>query len=386
MRGCLLLCLLSGVPPVLHAQCKLALYYAKPAHVTVSPIGLHGTGGVLSLGPDGSQGIAIQVTGWCGSDTNAQVKFELDPSIGPGNGLIVSPSSGTTPLTVAVGADLRTAANRPPGTALVALGFTTVYQDPPVTTTALIRIVTLASGPVQIRSVGNAASGEPLVTPGAVVAVRGVNIGPNQVAALDKTGVYPKQLGSTTVTFNGIEAPLLSSSATTVFAVAPYALAGQSEAEVVVRHYPGSDAELVSEPFLVPVVEASLGIFTNAKTGDWRNQVLNCDNEGCSPNSEDNPAPPGSIILFYATGMPSWDGPGVDGAVPMTVRRYSPVGLTVGGEPAQVLYAGSAKYQVFGILEVKARIPEGIGSGPQPIVLTLGEHSTANQSVTVEVK
>jgi uncharacterized protein (TIGR03437 family) len=64
----------------------------------------------------------------------------------------------------------------------------------------------------------------------------------------------------------------------------------------------------------------------------------------------------------------------------------APVSVTIGGQPATIRYAGAAPYQVLGIFQVNAVVPEGIGSGPQPIVLTAGENSNSQQQVTVAVQ
>ncbi len=261
-------------------------------------------------------------------------------------------------------------------------------QTPPATTTVTVRVNLTTPDPPVIRSVLNAASFAPVVTPGAVVLIRGTSLGPNMSATLDQTGLYPTTLGNTTVTFNGIPAPLLSSSPTVIKAVAPYAITGQAAAQVVVTHYPQSTVEQVSEAFSVPVADTSLGIFSRTQTGDCQNDIQNCDANGCSPNSAENAAPPGSIIVFFATGVAPWAGPGVDGSVAVAPRLYfgNPLSLTIGGQPAQILYAGVAPYQVWGVFQVNARVPQGIGSGPQPVVLTVGQASNASQQATVAVQ
>jgi len=206
---------------------------------------------------------------------------------------------------------------------------------------------------------------------------------------LDQTGLYPTTLGRTSVTFNGIPAPLLSSSPAAIKAVAPYAIAAQTAAQVVVTHYPQSSLEEASTAFSVPVADTSLGIFTRIQTSGIPIEIQNCDADGCSSNSAENPAPPGSIVTLYATGVAPWAGPGVDGAVATVLQLYPPLammGLTIGGQPAQILYGGLAPYQVWGMFQVNARIPEGIGSGPQPVVLTVGQASNASQQATVAVQ
>jgi uncharacterized protein (TIGR03437 family) len=62
-----------------------------------------------------------------------------------------------------------------------------------------------------------------------------------------------------------------------------------------------------------------------------------------------------------------------------------PVRVTVGGEPAEVLYAGGAPGLVAGVLQVNVRIPSGVAPGEAPVVLRVG--SARSQSfVTIAVR
>lgn len=340
-----------------------------------------------ALGLKGLGGNAFTMSATCPGEPNAHVKFKLDTTRTIPTGLVVSPSSGTTPLEIQVGVDPNFVGNWFPTRASRQLDFTTVDQSPPFITSVIVRVTFISTpDPPVIRSVVNAASLAPVVTPGAVVLIRGASLGPNMSATLDQTGLYPTTLGNTTVTFNGIPAPLLSSSPKVIKAVAPYGIAGQAAAEVVVTHFPQSTMEQVSAAFSVPVADASLGIFTRTQTGDYQNDIQNCDADGCAPNGADNPAPPGSIITFFATGVAPWVGPGVDGSVAIVPHLYSGAGLTIGGQPATILYAGVAPYRVWGVFQVNARVPQGIGPGPQPVVLTIGNNSNSQQWVTVAVQ
>ena len=146
--------------------------------------------------------------------------------------------------------------------------------------------------------------------------------------------------------------------------------------------------EQVSPAFSVPVVDTSLGVFTRIQASGFPIEIQNCDANGCSPNSAENPAPPGSIITLFATGVAPWTGPNIDGLVAILPQFYdlAKVSLTIGGQPAEILYAGVAPYQVWGMFQVNARIPQGIGSGPQPLVLTVGQANNASQQAIVAVQ
>ena len=62
-----------------------------------------------------------------------------------------------------------------------------------------------------------------------------------------------------------------------------------------------------------------------------------------------------------------------------------PVAVRIGGEDAQVLYAGNAPTLVSGLFQVNAVIPQGLPAGAASIVLTVGGRSSP-AGVTVAVK
>ena len=64
----------------------------------------------------------------------------------------------------------------------------------------------------------------------------------------------------------------------------------------------------------------------------------------------------------------------------------APVSLAIGGQTAQVLYAGAAPFMVSGVLQVNAVVPPNIGAGAQPVVLTIGANDSASQNVTIVIR
>jgi uncharacterized protein (TIGR03437 family) len=82
---------------------------------------------------------------------------------------------------------------------------------------------------VVIGSVADAASerSDP-VSPGKIVFVNGVGLGPKQLVRNQaKDGQFGTGAGGTVVSFNGIAAPILSASDTQVEAIVPYAIASR---------------------------------------------------------------------------------------------------------------------------------------------------------------
>lgn len=131
--------------------------------------------------------------------------------------------------------------------------------------------------------------------------------------------------------------------------------------------------------------------FTATGTGKGQGAII--QNSGspvaATPNSASNPTPVGSIVAIYATGGGLLSPAVEDGSVTLLgglTAPMAPVSLTIGGQPAQIQYAAPPPYEVSGMLQINAVVPTGIGSGAQPVVLTIGSNNNASQQVTVAVK
>ena len=84
------------------------------------------------------------------------------------------------------------------------------------------------------------------------------------------------------------------------------------------------------------------------------------------------------MAVFFGMGAGETSPAGVDGkpaGAPLP-KPVLPVGMRIGGVEAEILYAGAAPELVAGVLQVNARIPAVIGSGPQEAVLRVGEASS----------
>lgn len=69
-----------------------------------------------------------------------------------------------------------------------------------------------------------------------------------------------------------------------------------------------------------------------------------------------------------------------------TYAPIVPVSVTIGGQAAQINYVRCAPYEIVGMLQINAVVPQGIGSGAQPVVLKIGNNDNSAQQVTVAVK
>jgi uncharacterized protein (TIGR03437 family) len=230
-----------------------------------------------------------------------------------------------------------------------------------------------------VTSIVNAASyANGAISPGELVAVYGQNMGPQTlaVAGLNSYGNIGTQLRGTTVTFNGIPGPVLYTSSGAVAAIVPYAIAGSATATVQVSYY-----GQVSSSQTVPVSATTPGIFAADASGSGPGAILNAD---YSLNSPSNPAAAGSIAIVYGTGGGQTNPGGTDGAITSAAMPLTAdCAITVGGQAAQVLYAGDAGGEVQGVTQFNIQLPQGV-TGTVPIVIRVGS-SYSSSTVTVSI-
>jgi uncharacterized protein (TIGR03437 family) len=253
-------------------------------------------------------------------------------------------------------------------------------------------------GSPEIGSVVNAATLRPGISPGQLVTILGRRLSsPPVLGEADSAGLFPKVIGHTQVTFNGIPAPLLYVSNNQINCVVPHGVAGSATAQVVVETLFVSASSDASPAVTVAVTPTSPGIFTADQSGSGPGAIVNTG-AGTGLNTEANPAPKGSAVTFYATGAGAWNVAYPDGSLviaprlglsppsPEFLAPLAPVSVTIGGQPARVVAATAQQMRVLGMLQVTAEIPEGVGAGAQPVTLTVGDNNSAEQNVTVWVR
>jgi uncharacterized protein (TIGR03437 family) len=235
--------------------------------------------------------------------------------------------------------------------------------------------------PPVVSQVANAASGiAGAVSPGEILEVRGYSTGASLIGGLQLTsaGTVATSLNGLTVTFDGVPAPIIYTSANQTNLVVPYEIAGKASTSVQLTYN-----SLQTAAWTIPVVASTPGIFTVDSTGTGQAAVINQDG---TVNSATNPAARGSIVSIYATGEGQTSPAGVTGSV--TKASNPPVAqvlVNIGGVATTVQYAGSAPGDVSGVLQVNAAVPASIGSGPQPVMLTVGG-VVSQPRVTIAVK
>jgi len=289
-----------------------------------------------------------------------------------------------------------------PASLLTTAGTLPIVVTTPTATAASAPAPFTAYGPgPQLWAVTNGASANmSVVSPGGIVTIYGVGLGPLAITPFPGTNPLPVALPaaapSTSVTINGLAAPLLYTSATQVSCIVPYAIAVQSgNAASLVLTYSGTP----SAPFSVNVVDTDPGIFTLDASGVGQGAILNFNSTtgNYTVNTATNAATAGSTVVIYATGFgvincvstatsTCTPAPDETQLVAGTVTPAAAVAVTIGGQTAIVQAALAPIGSVPGLLQINVTVPAGIpASGVVPVVVTFGVASSQPR-VTIALK
>ncbi len=228
---------------------------------------------------------------------------------------------------------------------------------------------------VQLACVGNAANYDSTaISGGELVSLFGQGLGPvtgAQPKVSMQTG-FPTELAGVRVTFDGTPGPLLYVQEGQINAIAPWSLVSGQKVDVCVN-YMGATTNCITRT----AVDAHPGVFTlNGST-----LALNQDG---TINSASNPAPTGTYVTVFATGLgpikPAQPDGGIVGlplpvnALPVTltsIMQGLPIFMPPGSPttvPLTVQYAGPAPFEVAGVSQINF-VANGYG---WPISLVAG--------------
>jgi uncharacterized protein (TIGR03437 family) len=260
--------------------------------------------------------------------------------------------------------------------------------------------VVYGPGP-QVRAVANAASyTTSTVSPGGIVTIYGINLGPAALTTFPGTSPIPTSLpatgAATSVTIDGTPAPLLYISGTQVSCIVPYAVALKSGNPVdLVLTYSGTP----SAAFPVDVVDADPGVFTVDASGRGQGAILNFNatTGDYTVNSSSNAAVKGGTVVIYITGfgatncadsLTSACVPGADEAdlIAGTVTSVAPVTVSIDGQAATVQASAAPIGSVPGVLQVNTTVPLTAKPGNAiPVIVSVGP-AMSQLRVTMVVK
>jgi uncharacterized protein (TIGR03437 family) len=209
------------------------------------------------------------------------------------------------------------------------------------------------------------------VTGGELISIYGPHIGPAApgTAVPDASGMIPRSLGGVQVSINGSPVPLLYVSDSQVNAVTPLFLSG------ITAHVQVSVNGVTTADFAAAVVNAIPEIF---RGGDGTAAAVNQDG---SINSQEHPAPQGSIVAIWATGTGGTPfGSAQDGRIAASAADFGCCEVLAPG-PAHVVYGGAAPGIVAGVVQVNFQVPAQPG-----LVVTLAASGAASHPVQIYVQ
>jgi uncharacterized protein (TIGR03437 family) len=209
------------------------------------------------------------------------------------------------------------------------------------------------------------------IAPGEMLTINGSVIGPSSaVTAPTDSGVIGSSLGQTSVLFDGVSAPIISTQASQVQVVAPYGLAGKSATQLQIV-FNGKK----TNPVTLQVADTAPAIFTQDSSGKGQAVVNNADG---SLNAPGNAATAGDLITIMGTGEGQTNPAGLDGLIASGVppQPVQPVSVQIGGVDAPVTAYGGVLNAVAGSFQVTVTVPTGVVGDTVPVVLTVGSNSS----------
>jgi uncharacterized protein (TIGR03437 family) len=207
-------------------------------------------------------------------------------------------------------------------------------------------------------SVASSASATPgWIAPGAMATLYGNGLAGSTATA--SALPLPSSLGGASITVNGVTAPLLYASSTQINFQVPFEISPGAATITL------SINESVVGSATVPLYAGAPGVFI--EPGGNAAAV----NQDGSINSAAQPAPVGTVVSVYVTGLGAVN-PGVAAgtAAPVSpLSSASGVTATVGGVPAVVEFAGLAP-TFAGLYQVNVQIPQ-IASGQYNVAVSV---------------
>ena len=325
-----------------------------------------------------------------------------------------SPTAWPTPLGVAVADDCgspmlsgtvaATFNNNDPPVALIPLGLggwsgTWVPRNPRgqgTTVTVKANQSNLQEGAVTVAGNTPLTADVPIVSSGGVVGAAAYNSGPSPGTLISIFGTslsdgtassaqlpLETRLKNTSALVSGRRLPLFFTSTEQVNAVVPYDLPIRSNAQLIIQR---GNAISVPEPVLIS--ESQPAIFSTDSTGKGQGHIYVAKADGSQILADSaNPAKSGDYLVMYVSGLGLVDPAVTAGsAAPSDVlaRTANPANVTIGGQPAQVVFAGLTP-GFAGLYQVNVIVPGGVAPGDRvPVVVGVGEQM--GKALTIAVR
>ncbi len=201
------------------------------------------------------------------------------------------------------------------------------------------------------------------IAPGAIISIFGADLAGSGQSAVSVP--LPTALGGTSVTINGIVAPLFYVSAGQINAQAPFDLPAGGTVSIQVKR---GNATSAVRTVNIHVVSPGIFILDHASGAG---AVLHSSDFSVVGNS--SPARPGEYLVIYCTGLGPLrtamrSGDAAPSVPPLAETTITPV-VTIAGLPATVTYSGLAPGFV-GLYQINVQAPAGLPTGNQPLQIT----------------
>jgi len=233
--------------------------------------------------------------------------------------------------------------------------------------------------------------------PGMISTLYGDNLGPSTGVSfqLDQNGKVPTHLAGISVSVGGLAAPILYAQEGQINFIVPQELTGETTSICV--------ASGAGRNCIYPPVQPLLPYIFYTEGAGYA--ILNQDG---TLNTSANPAPQGSYITLFGTGMGPYDRSLPDGSVvgpPLANLAASVTAIFPAPTPppppcgemwlppcpppnttnGKVLFAGAAPGEVAGVTQINLQIPDNAISGPEVgLTLIFGQEFYAYAVLAIE--
>jgi minor extracellular serine protease Vpr len=225
----------------------------------------------------------------------------------------------------------------------------------------------------------NSASSDNTIAPGSYITIFGANL--SDFTDYAETAALPLAIDQVNVSFDvpaaGISVPgrLAYASSTQVNVQVPWELQGQSAAQVkvTINYTKGNVITIPLSDFAPALFEASPGAAA-ALDGNFRLITAS------------NPARRGQVVQLFANGLGPVNNQPATGdpapASPLATTKSIAV-VSIGGQPAQVLFSGLAP-GFAGLYQVNVTVPPSVATGSQPVTIMIGGRTSKASGIVVQ--
>ena len=218
------------------------------------------------------------------------------------------------------------------------------------------------------------------IAPGALISIFGTGLAVQSGLQTFTAVPVPTQLAGTQVLINGIASPIFAVAGGSTFdqinAQVPFEVAGATTGNLVVRVAGRPDSAAVP----VTIDPVAPAVFTVPSGGSGPGAIQHSSD--FTLVSSASPAKPGETVVIYCTGLGVTSPPVATGnhgnAQEPFNRTEEPPVVTVGGQTAQVLFAGAAPC-CAALYQINVVVPLVTPAGNQPVVVRMPISNVASR-------